>query len=218
LSMRIGVLASGTGSNLQAILDGCASRSIPAEVAVVICNIPGAKALQRAEAARVPAVLLPHQKFPNRDEFDRELVLTLQKHRVDLLCLAGFMRLIGPVLLQAFHNRILNIHPSLLPAFPGLYAVRQALAAGARVAGCTVHVVDAGTDTGPILIQAAVPVLDSDNEETLAARILVQEHRCYLRAIALWAEGRVQIEGRRVRIAGAGTRAERTLSSPELTD
>jgi phosphoribosylglycinamide formyltransferase 1 len=216
--MRIGVLASGTGSNLQAILDGCASRSIPAEVAVVICNVPGAKALQRAEAAHVPAVLLPHQKFPNRDEFDQELVLTLQKHRVDLLCLAGFMRLIGPVLLQAFHNRILNIHPSLLPAFPGLHAVRQALAAGARVAGCTVHVVDAGTDTGPILIQAAVPVLDSDTEETLAARILVQEHRCYPRAIALWAEGRVQIEGRRVRIAGAATRAERTLSSPELTD
>ena len=218
MNMRIGVLASGTGSNLQAILDGCASRKIPAEVAVVICNIPGAKALQRAEAAGVPAVLLPHQKFLNRDEFDRELVLTLQKHRVDLLCLAGFMRLIGPVLLQAFHNRILNIHPSLLPAFPGLHAVRQALAAGARVAGCTVHVVDAGTDTGPILIQAAVPVLDSDNEETLAARILVQEHRCYPRAIALWAEGRVQIEGQRVRIAGALTRAERTLSSPELTD
>jgi phosphoribosylglycinamide formyltransferase 1 len=216
--MRIGVLASGTGSNLQAILDGCAARTIPAEVAVVICNVPGAKALQRAEAAGVPAVLLPHQKFPDREEFDRELVRTLQRHRVDLLCLAGFMRLIGPLLLQAFHDRILNIHPSLLPAFPGLHAVRQALAAGVRVAGCTVHVVDEGTDTGPILIQAAVPVLDSDTEETLAARILVQEHRCYARAIALWAEGRVQIEGRRVRIAGTGTRPERTLSSPELTD
>jgi len=216
--MRIGILASGTGSNLQAILDGCASRGIPAEVAVVICNIPGVKALQRAESAGVPAVLLPHQKFPNREDFDRELVLTLREHRVDLVCLAGFMRLLGPVLLTGFHNRILNIHPSLLPAFPGLHAVRQALAAGARVAGCTVHVVDAGTDTGPILIQAAVPVLDSDTEETLAARILVQEHRCYPRAIALWAEGRVQIEGRRVRIAGALTRAERTLSSPELTD
>ena len=216
--MRIGILASGTGSNLQAILDGCASRGIPAEVAVVICNIPGVKALQRAESAGVPAVLLPHQKFPNREDFDRELVLTLREHRVDLVCLAGFMRLLGPVLLRAFHNRILNIHPSLLPAFPGLHAVRQALAAGVRVAGCTVHVVDSGTDTGPILIQAAVPVLDSDTEETLAARILLQEHRCYLRAIALWAEGRVQIEGRRVRIAGALTRAERTLSSPELTD
>jgi len=216
--MRIGILASGTGSNLQAILDGCASRGIPAEVAVVICNIPGVKALQRAGSAGVPAVLLPHQKFPNREEFDRELVLTLREHRVDLVCLAGFMRLLGPVLLTAFHNRILNIHPSLLPAFPGLHAVRQALTAGVRVAGCTVHVVDEGTDTGPILIQAAVPVLDSDTEETLAARILLQEHRCYLRAIALWAEGRVQIEGRRVRIAGALTRAERTLSSPELTD
>ena len=216
--MRIGILASGTGSNLQAILDGCASRGIPAEVAVVICNIPGVKALRRAESARVPAVLLPHQKFPNREEFDRELVLTLQEHRVDLVCLAGFMRLLGPVLLRAFHNRILNIHPSLLPAFPGLHAVRQALTAGVRVAGCTVHVVDEGTDTGPILIQAAVPVLDSDTEETLAARILVQEHRCYPRAIALWAEGRVQIEGRRVRITGAGPRPDHTLSSPELTD
>ena len=216
--MRIGILASGTGSNLQAILDGCASRGIPAEVAVVICNIPGVKALQRAESAGVPAVLLPHQKFPNREDFDRELVLTLREHRVDLVCLAGFMRLLGPVLLRAFHNRILNIHPSLLPAFPGLHAVRQALTAGVRVAGCTVHVVDEGTDTGPILIQAAVPVLDSDTEETLAARILVQEHRCYPRAIALWAEGRVQIEGRRVRITGAGPRPDHTLSSPELTD
>jgi len=216
--MRIGILASGTGSNLQAILDGCASRSIPAEVAVVICNIPGVKALQRAESAGVPAVLLPHQKFPNREDFDRELVLTLREHRVDLVCLAGFMRLLGPVLLTGFHNRILNIHPSLLPAFPGLHAVRQALTAGVRVAGCTVHVVDEGTDTGPILIQAAVPVLDSDTEETLAARILVQEHRCYPRAIALWAEGRVQIEGRRVRITGAGPRPDHTLSSPELTD
>jgi len=216
--MRIGILASGTGSNLQAILDGCASRGIPAEVAVVICNIPGVKALQRAGSAGVPAVLLPHQKFPNREEFDRELVLTLREHRVDLVCLAGFMRLLGPVLLTAFHNRILNIHPSLLPAFPGLHAVRQALTAGVRVAGCTVHVVDEGTDTGPILIQAAVPVLDSDTEETLAARILVQEHRCYPRAIALWAEGRVQIEGRRVRITGAGPRPDHTLSSPELTD
>jgi len=216
--MRIGVLASGTGSNLQAILDACGARAIPAEVAVVICNIPGARALERAGSAGVPAVLLPHQKFPNREEFDRELVRTLQKHRVDLVCLAGFMRLIGPVLLQAFHERILNIHPSLLPAFPGLHAVRQALAAGVRVSGCTVHVVDAGTDTGPILIQAGVPVLDTDTEETLAARILVQEHRCYPRAIALWAEGRVQIEGRRVRIAGAAGRPERTISSPELTD
>ena len=216
--MRIGVLASGSGSNLQAILDACASRAIPAQVAVVICNVADAKALQRAEAAGVPAVLLSHQKVASREEYDRQVVTALQKHSVDLVCLAGFMRLITPVLLGAFERRILNIHPSLLPAFPGLHAVRQALAAGVRVSGCTVHVVDEGTDTGPIVIQAAVPVLDGDTEETLSARILVQEHRCYPRAIALWAEGRVRIEGRRVRIAGASGRPDRAIASPELSD
>jgi len=216
--MRLGVLASGSGSNLQAILDGCAAGTIPARVGVVICNVPGARALQRAEAAGVPTLLLDHRKSASRDEYDREMVAALRKHGVDLVCLAGFMRLIGPTLLSAFHNKILNIHPSLLPAFPGMHAVRQALAAGVRVSGCTVHVVDEGTDTGPILIQAAVPVLDGDTEETLAARILAQEHRCYPRAIALLAQGRVQIDGRRVRIAGAPADAARTLSSPELLD
>jgi phosphoribosylglycinamide formyltransferase-1 len=216
--MRLGVLASGSGSNLQAILDGCASRTIPAEVGAVICNLPGAKALQRAEAAGVPALLLDHRQHASREGYDGQLVAALRKHGVDLVCLAGFMRLIGPTLLNAFHNKILNIHPSLLPAFPGMHAVRQALAAGARVSGCTVHLVDQGTDTGPILIQAAVPVLDGDTEETLAARILAQEHRCYPRAISLWAQGRVQIDGRRVRIQGAAADGSRTLSSPELLD
>ena len=216
--MRVGVLASGSGSNLQAILDGCAARRIPAEVAVVTCNVPGARALQRAEQAGVPAVLLPHQKFASRDDYDRELVSVLTRHRVDLVCLAGFMRLITPVLLKAFQNRILNIHPSLLPAFPGLHGVRQALAAGVRVSGCSVHVVDEGCDTGPILIQAAVPVLDGDDEEALAARILVQEHRCYIRAISLWAQGRIRLDGRRVRIDGAAGAPGRTFSSPELLD
>ena len=216
--MRIGVLASGSGSNLQAILDACAARAIPAQVAAVICNVADAGALRRAEAAGVPALLLPHQKAASREEYDRELVGALRKHGVDLVCLAGFMRLITPVLLRAFEHRILNIHPSLLPAFPGLHAVRQALAAGVRVSGCTVHVVDEGTDTGPIVIQAAVPVLDGDTEETLAARILVQEHRCYPRAISLWAQGRVRIEGARVRITGAAGTADRTLASPDLSD
>jgi phosphoribosylglycinamide formyltransferase-1 len=216
--MRLGVLASGSGSNLQAILDACAEGSVPAQVAVVVCNVPGAKALQRAEAARVPTVLLDHRQSGSRDDYDRALVAELRRHRVDLVCLAGFMRLIGPVLLNEFHNKILNIHPSLLPAFPGLHAVRQALAARVRVSGCTVQVVDQGTDSGPILIQAAVPVLDGDSEETLAARILEQEHRCYPRAIALWAQGRVQIDGRSVRIAGAAGDPGRTLASPELFD
>lgn len=216
--MRLGVLASGSGSNLQAILDACASRRIPAEVSAVVCNLPGARALQRAEAAGVPALLLPHRQFASREEYDRAVIAALQRHGVELVCLAGFMRLITPVLLRAFENKILNIHPSLLPAFPGMHAVRDALAAGVRVSGCTVHVVDEGTDSGPILVQAAVPVLDGDTEETLAARILVQEHRCYPRAISLWAQGRVHIEGRRVRIDGKAGSATRTLSSPELSD
>jgi phosphoribosylglycinamide formyltransferase-1 len=216
--MRLAVLASGSGSNLQAILDACAARRIPAEVAVVVCNIPGARALQRAEAAGVPAVLVPHQRFASREDYDREVISVLQRHRVELVCLAGFMRLITPMLLRSFENKILNIHPSLLPSFPGLHAVRQALAAGVRVSGCTVHVVDEGTDSGPILVQAAVPVLDADTEETLAARILVQEHLCYPRAISLWAQGRVHLAGRRVRIDGAPAVASNTLASPELSD
>ena len=216
--MKLGVLASGSGSNLKAILDGCAKGTIPAEVAVVICNVPGAQALERAKAAGVPALLLDHRQHRTRDDYDWELVAALRKHGVDLVCLAGFMRLIGHAVLNAFPERILNIHPSLLPAYPGMHAVRQALAAGARVSGCTVHIVDHGTDTGPILIQAAVPVLDKDTEETLAARILVQEHRCYPRAITLLAQGRVQIDGRRVRITGGTVDPSRTLSSPELVD
>jgi phosphoribosylglycinamide formyltransferase-1 len=216
--MRIGVLASGSGSNLQAILDACASGAVPAQVAVVVCNVAGAGALERAEKAGVPAVLLAHGKYPSRDAYDAELVALLRKHGVELVCLAGFMRLITPVLLSAFQNKVLNIHPSLLPAYPGMHAVRQALAAGARISGCTVHMVDEGTDTGPIVIQAAVPVLDGDTEETLAARILVQEHRCYPRAISLLAQGRVALEGRRVRAQAKPGDPTRTLSSPELFD
>lgn len=201
--LRLGVLASGTGSNLQSILDACAQGRIPAQVAVVISNVPSAKALDRAREAGVRAIPLPHQLSPSREAYDEQLVSVLREHGVELVCLAGFMRLITPVLLRAFENKILNIHPALLPSFPGLHAVRQALKAGVKISGCTVHVVDEGTDTGPIVVQAAVPVLEGDDEESLAARILVQEHRCYPWAIRLWAEGRVTIEGRRVRIATA---------------
>ncbi len=215
--MRIGVLASGSGSNLQAILDACASGAIPAQVAVVVCNVAGAKALQRAEAAGVPAILLAHGQYPSRDAYDAELVALLRRHHVELVCLAGFMRLITPVLLSEFQNKILNIHPSLLPAFPGMHAVRQALKAGARVSGCTVHIVDEGTDSGPVVIQAAVPVLEGDTEETLSARILVQEHRCYPRAISLWAQGRVALSGRRVSVQ-AKADPSHNFSSPEMAD
>ena len=213
--MRLGVLASGSGSNLQAILDRCADRSIPAQVACVISNVAGAHALVRAEKAGVPAILLAHKAYPSRDAYDAELVSLLRRHQVDLVCLAGFMRLITPVLLSAFQNKILNIHPSLLPAYPGLHAVRQALKAGARVSGCTVHIVDEGTDTGPIVIQAAVPVVEGDSEETLAARILAQEHRCYPRAVKLFAENRIRLDGRRV-IVDAPVDPAASLSSPAL--
>jgi phosphoribosylglycinamide formyltransferase-1 len=186
-------------------------------VAVVVCNVAGARALERAEEAGVPAILLAHGQYPTRDAYDAELVSLLRKHGVQLVCLAGFMRLLTPVLLSAFQNNILNIHPSLLPAYPGLHAVKKALTAGARVSGCTVHIVDEGTDTGPIVIQAAVPVLEGDTEETLAARILMMEHRCYPRAISLWAQGRIQLSGRRV-VVQAKSDPARSLSSPELTD
>jgi len=216
--MRLGVLASGGGSNLQAILDACEAGRIDAQVAVAIVNVPGAKALERARKAGVPAVLLPHKDFPSRDAYDAALVAELRKHGVELVCLAGFMRLITPVLLAAFPHRILNIHPSLLPSFPGMHAVRQALQAGVRVSGCTVHLVDEGTDSGPIVIQSAVPVLDTDSEEALASRILAQEHRTYPRAIQLVASGRVAFEGRRVRLRGAQGDGSRTLASPPLDD
>ena len=214
--LQLGVLASGSGSNLQSILDACGERRIPAQVAAVICNVPGAKALDRAREAGAPAVLLPHQPFARREEYDARLVEELRARGVQLVCLAGFMRVLTPVFLSAFPQRVLNIHPSLLPAFPGMHAVRQALQAGVRVSGCTVHIVDEGTDTGPILIQAAVPVQEGDTEETLAARILAQEHRIYPRAIQLVAEGRVEVQGRKVRIAAPQEDAARALWSPAL--
>ena len=181
-------------------------------------NVPGAKALDKARAAGVPARLMRHGDYASRDAYDTAMVTELRGHGVELVCLAGFMRLIGPVLLGAYSSRILNIHPALLPAFPGMHAVRQALAAGVRIAGCTVHVVDEGTDTGPIVVQAAVPVLDEDTEETLSARILRQEHRCYPRAVQLFAEGRISIAGRQVRVQGAPGDAARVLASPSLAD
>jgi phosphoribosylglycinamide formyltransferase 1 len=216
--LRLGVLASGSGSNLQAILDACHDGRIPARVAVVLCNVDGAPALARAQNAGVPAVLLSHRDFGSRELYDAELVAELQRNGVQLVCLAGFMRLVSPVLLRAFPDRVLNIHPSLLPAFPGLHAVRQALRAGVKVTGCTVHIVDEGTDTGPVLVQTAVPVLEGDDEAALAARILVQEHEAYPRAIGLIASGAVDLvataPGRQVRLRAPQGDPARALSSP----
>jgi phosphoribosylglycinamide formyltransferase-1 len=221
--IRLGVLASGGGTNLQALLDACAARRIDAEVALVLSNLQGAGALERATRAGVPVACLPSKGVTDRAAYDAAVVERLVSAGVELVCLAGYMRLVTPGFLQAFGPsprsrgcpRVVNIHPALLPAFPGLHGPRQALTAGVRVAGCTVHFVDEGTDTGPIIAQAAVPVLDGDTEEALAARILEQEHRLYPQAIQWIAEGRLWLDGRRVRLDGASAPAER-LRSPSV--
>ena len=190
----LGVLVSGSGTNLQAILEAVGERRLDARVAVVVSNVPGVKALERAKAAGVEAVVHDHTTFPDRASFDAAVVATLREHGVELVVLAGFMRLMTPVLLDAFPMRIVNVHPALLPAFPGVHGQGQALAYGVRVSGCTVHFVDYGTDTGPIIAQAAVPVHEDDDEATLTARILVQEHQLLPRALQWIAEGRVTVE------------------------
>lgn len=219
--IRLGVLASGGGTNLQALLDACAARRIDAEVALVLSNVPEAGALARAARAGVATSCLPSKGVTDRAAYDDAVVAGLRGARVDLVCLAGYMRLVTPAFLRAFGPsatsrgcpRVVNIHPALLPSFPGLHAPRQALEAGVKVAGCTVHFVDEGTDTGPIITQAAVPVLDDDTEATLAARILEQEHRLYPQAIQWFAAGRLSLEGRRVRVDRAIPPDER-LRSP----
>ena len=208
--IRIAVLASGGGTNLQALLDACARGSIDGRVEVVLSNVPGARALERARAAGAATELVPSKGVVDRAAYDAELVTRLSRHAPDLVCLAGYMRLLTPGFIRAFGPtpttrgcpRIVNIHPGLLPSFPGLHAQRQALVYGARFAGCTVHFVDEGTDTGPVIVQAVVPVLEGDTEETLSARILVEEHRIYPQAVQWFAQGRLALEGRRVGVRG----------------
>jgi phosphoribosylglycinamide formyltransferase-1 len=194
---RLAVLISGRGSNLQAILGSIRTGRLDATVALVISSRPEAPGLLRAREAAVDAVCLQPRDYADRDAFERAMVERLRAADVGLVCLAGFMRLVGQPLLQAFPNRIVNIHPSLLPAFPGLEAQRQALEHGVRVTGATVHLVDADLDAGPIVLQAALPVLDDDTVETLSARILVEEHKLYPRAIQMLLDGGWTIEGRR---------------------
>jgi len=198
--IKIGVLISGRGSNLQAIIDACEKGGIPAKVAVVVCSQPDAYGLERAKKHAIPGVVLDPKKFPDKNTYELEIVKVLRKHEVELVCLAGYMRIVGPVLLEHFRGRMLNIHPALLPSFPGLHAQKQALDHGVKVSGVTVHFVDEGCDTGPIILQKAVPVLEDDTEETLSARILEQEHKLYPEAIKLFAQGKLKIEGRHVRI------------------
>ncbi|MDB4470740.1 phosphoribosylglycinamide formyltransferase [Deltaproteobacteria bacterium] len=213
--LKLGVLASGGGTNLQSIIDQCQQQQIDAEIVLVLCNNPDAGALERAEKAGLQNTCINHRDFSDRQSFDRAVVSALQEAGAELIVLAGFMRIISEVFVTAFPQRIINIHPALLPAFPGLHVQKKALEYGARFAGCTVHFVDTGVDTGPIIMQAVVPVLDDDSEATLSARILQQEHQIYPKAIQLIAEGRVTIDGRRVRIESAAT-PESALINPPL--
>ena len=203
MKKRIGVLLSGRGSNFEALADRVAAGGIPnAEIAVVVSNQPDALGLKRAEARGIPARMIP-SKGLQRETYDRQVAAVLQEHQVDLVCLAGYMRLLSPYFVAAFPQKILNIHPSLLPSFPGLEAQRQALEHGVKFAGCTVHFVDENLDAGPIIVQAVVPVLDGDDEHALSARILKEEHRIYSEAVKLILEGNYRIKGRRVlRTAG----------------
>ncbi len=196
--LPLAVLASGRGSNLQAILDACETPGFPARVAVVVSDRERALALERAAARGVPTRFLNPKDFAERAGYDTALASAIEAHEVGLVCLAGFMRVLGPAFVRSFRGRIINVHPSLLPAFPGLAAQRQALDYGVRVAGATVHFVDEGVDTGPIILQSSVPVHPDDTEESLSARILREEHRLYPEAIRRYAEGRLHIAGRRV--------------------
>lgn len=198
--IRIAVLVSGNGSNLQSIIDNCVQGKLEVAIACVISNNAGAFALERAKKHGIPSIFVDHRAFRTREDFDAEVLDILLEQRVRLVVLAGFNRIISPVILDAFPMAVMNIHPALLPAFPGSRAQRQALRYGVKIAGCTVHFVDAGTDSGPIIIQAAVPVYDDDNEDTLSKRILAEEHKIYPRAIQLFAEGRLSVEDRKVKV------------------
>jgi len=213
--VKLGVLVSGRGSNLQAIIDNIEDRTLSAEIVVVISDQAGAYALERARKHGLAAVYVSAKGFKGkREEYDALLVKELKERDVELVCLAGFMRIITPTLIKAFSCRILNIHPALLPAFPGLHVQKAAIEHGGKFSGCTVHFVDEGMDTGPIIIQAVVPILDNDTEDSLAARILRQEHKVYSRAIQLYADGRLTIRGRRVFVSNGEQSADAFLINP----
>jgi phosphoribosylglycinamide formyltransferase-1 len=212
----IGVLVSGSGTNLQAIIDAIETKRLDAKVEVVLSNKADAQGLVRAQDRGIATAVLDHKQFPSREAYDQAVVDILRARGVELVVLAGFMRLLSPVFVKAYSNRIMNIHPALLPSFPGLHVQKKALEHGVRFSGCTVHFVNEECDEGPIIIQAVVPVFPDDSEESLAARILNQEHRIYPRAIQLYAEGRLRVEGRRVLVDGLAKDDAQVLFQPPL--
>jgi phosphoribosylglycinamide formyltransferase-1 len=215
--LRLGVLISGRGSNLQALIDAARDPSYPAEIALVISNRAEAAGLARATDSGIATCVVPHRGFATREDFDRALDRELKQAGIGLVCLAGFMRLLSPWFAEAWRDRLINIHPSLLPAFKGLDAQAQALAAGVRIAGCTVHFVRPEMDSGPIIVQAAVPVLPGDDEAALSARILSVEHLSYKLAVRLIAEGRVAVDGDVARIRGEQNEAAQLVSPTPIS-
>lgn len=215
--LRVAVLASGRGSNLQAVIDAIEAGQVQAQIVAVISNKKDAEALERARKHRLPDLFVDPKPFvgrpDGREAYDRALLEILQQHDIELVLLAGYMKIVTAVLVGAYADRMMNIHPSLLPSFPGLDVQKKAIDWGCKLAGCTVHFVTEGVDEGPIILQAAVPILGDDTSETLAARILVQEHKIYPRAVQLFAEGRLRVEGRRVLIDGAKPDGQAIISA-----
>ncbi len=210
----LGVLVSGRGSNLQAIIDAIERGDLEAKIALVISDKKEAFALERARKHGIEALFMDPKAYGSREDHEKAIGDELEKRGVELICLAGYMRILSPYFVQRFRWRIINIHPALLPSFPGLHGQKQALDYGVKISGCTVHFVDEKTDHGPIIIQAAVPVLEEDTEETLAARILEYEHKIYPRAIQLYAQGRLEIQGRRVKIKDVSPQTWAVVNPP----
>lgn len=212
--LRVGVLVSGSGTNLQALIDLCQRNEISAEIVLVLSNRADAYGLERAKQANIPTCVIDHQAFADRESFDKAMIQALDTAHVELVCLAGFMRLLTPPFVQHYAERLINIHPALLPAFPGLHVQQQAIDAGVLFSGATVHFVDEGMDTGPIIAQAVVPILAKDDADTLAARILRQEHRLYPMVVRLFAENRIALKGKRVVITKPAQNEEVSLINP----
>jgi phosphoribosylglycinamide formyltransferase-1 len=214
--LKVGVLISGRGSNLQALIDACADPAFPAEIVLVLSNKADAYGLERARQAGIPAAVVSHRDYADKPGFEAAMDDALNAAGVELVCLAGFMRLLTSGFVERWHNRLINIHPSLLPSFKGLDTHVRVIEAGVRFTGCTVHFVRPAMDEGPIILQAVVPILEGDDDHTLADRVLIAEHRCYPGALKLIAEGRAKVEGERVAISGAPANAPEPLLNPPV--
>ncbi len=215
--INIGVIVSGSGSNFQSIIDQTENGNLDAVIKVVICNNPDAYALERAKKHNIPSVIIDHKDFKDRNEFDEKMIKVLKSYSVELVIMAGFMRVLTPLFIKAFHMRIMNIHPAILPSFQGIHAQERAFDYGVKFSGCSVHFADEGVDTGPVIIQSVVPVYDDDTADTLQERILKEEHRIFPQAIQFYAEGKLEVVGRKVRVKNHKKIDETPLHNPPLT-